>query len=354
MVMNERFFQLAADAHNSLVFVLDASESAQEQWEGILSLASDTANKLPAHIDKRLFFLSNSQEYSFNNLNHEAKKWKEENLSRGSFITPVIKSLDKYTDKIVIIGSGPIYDLEDWLETDFTGKFIFVKLGQSLKKDINIGVEIQPPELPGYLHNPIQSIEISGKGFMPFYWDNTGYKVILRDEILLCGRQLKDFSISFACYGAGIKARVKKNKGEEQITLKPSGKKPEEKWEILNEHEAEVFKQSLTGKEFICPRCRETHVPKTLMCYKEASITGEPVFPSFGTRKGFFVFQETTGKVLFRHHPVHIIKVGDAQTAIISGNKTKLYQFNRGKWMEKEELEPYYCLSGNQYLVGII
>ena len=352
--MNERFFRLSVDAHNRLVIVLDASESAQEQWEEILSLASNTVNKLPAHIDKKLFFLSNSQEYNFNNLNYEAKSWREENLSRGSFITPVIKSLVKNTGKIIIIGSGPVYDLEDWLESDFTGKFIFVKLGQSLKKDLNIGIEIEPPELPGYLQNPIQSVEISGKGFMPFYWNNTGYKVLLKDEILLCGQQLKDFSISFSCYGAEIKARIKKNIGEEQITLKPSENKLEEKWEILTNREADVFKQSLISKEFICPCCKEKHAPRTLMCYKEASITGEPVYSSFGTRKGFFVFRETKDQILFRHHPVNIIKVGDARAAIISGNKTILYQFDRGKWMGKEELEHYHCLSENRYLVGII
>lgn len=352
--MNERFFRLSLDTHNSLVIVLDASESAQEQWEEILSLANNTVNKLPAHIDKRLFFLSNSQEYNFNDLNYEAKNWREENLSRGSFITPVIKSLDKNSGKIIIIGFGPVYDLEDWLETDFSGKFIFVKLGQSLKKDLNIGIEIEPPELPGYLQNPIQSIEISGKGFMPFYWNNTGYSVILREEILLCGQQLKDFSISFSCYGKEIKARIKKNMGDEQITFNPLREKPEEKWEILNDHEADVFKLSLKGEEFICPCCQEKHSPKTLICYKEASITGEPVFSSFGTRKGFFVFQETKEKILFRHHPVNIIKVGDVQVAIISGNKTILYQYEQGKWMEKEELPLYHCLSENQYLVGII
>ncbi|NIM13842.1 MAG: hypothetical protein GTO45_17500 [Candidatus Aminicenantes bacterium] len=352
--MNERFFRLSLDAHNRLVIVLDASESAHEQWEEILSLASNTINKLPTHIDKRLFFLSNSQEYNFNNLNHEAKNWREENLSRGSFITPVIKSLGQCTGKIIIIGSGPVYDLEDWLETDFTGKFIFVKVGKSLKKDLNIGIEIEPSELPGYLHNPIQSVEISGKGFMPFYWNNTGYKVILRDEILLCGQQLKEFSISFECYGEETKARIKKSKGEEQIKLKPSGKKLEEKWEILSNHEADVFKRSLVGKEFICPHCSEKHAPKTLMCFKKAPITGEPVYSSFGTRKGFFVFRETKEKISFRHHPVNIIKVGDTQVAIISGNKSKLYQFEQGKWMEKKELKPYYCLSENQYLVGII
>lgn len=355
MILKESFFQLDIKAHDSMAVILDASESADKHWEEIKTLAASLTDKLPADTDIKLYFLSSPRLYDLNHLACQSKEWKAQNRSKGSFITPVMKNIDQNTGKIIVIGSGPVYDLEDWIDTDFSGKFIFVKMEESLKGDLTIGIEIGPSDLFSHLHDPIQSVEISGRGFMPFYWDNSGYETILGDETVIGANQLKDFSISFACYGEEVTARVKRTGSERQFTPEQLETNPEEKeeWNILSEAEADVFKQALAGSRFVCPQCKKEHPANTLKCYEGSSILGKPVYPSLGNRKGFFVFLKSENNFRFRHHPVNIIKVGDAQAAIHFGNKTTLYAFDKGKWTAKEELHPYYRIKKNQYLLAV-
>lgn len=353
-MLEEGFSFLNTKTLGNIAVVLDASSSAWEYQDVILQVAVHLFETLPAGISKKLYFLSNSKEYDFNRLSRDAPKWWRENNFRGSFLTPILERLGNC--KVVVIGSGLIYDLEDWRDSEWASKLFFVKAGESLRAALAIGEEvdcIQLPELLSRLHDPIVSVEIGGIAFMPYYWSNHGYKLSLGRENHLRGSSLEDFSTALAFFGNGVKARIRRASGaEEEVPLECLMPEIKEEWEALTKEEAEVFKKAVKDEQFVCLICGKRHSPSTLKCYQGASILGQPVYPSFGTRRGFVAFKETHSAVLFSFHIVNSIKIGEGKVAIASGSRAKVYEYNplEERWLERGELKPY-CAFGGKYLV---
>jgi len=336
--------------------VLDASESAQEYRDAIMKTAIQLFEKLPAGINKKLYFLSNAKEHDFSKLSRYAAKWWKENSSRGSFITPILEHVRNC--KVVVVGSGPIYDLQDWQDSAQISNFLFVKVGESLCGELDVGEEIdstQTGELPSRLYCRIDSVEIGGAGFMPYYWSNSKYELHLGDRSYLKGSNLEDFSTTVAFFGSNVKARIISGTDDEEANLEPWGAEfgeAGEDWKALSDQEVQVFKKAAKGEPFICLVCGKKHEAWTLSCYEDAFILGQPVYPSLGKRKGFILFKEVPKTVLFSFWPVNVIKIGENKVAIAIGSQAKIHEYDarQGKWVEKGKLMPYYSLDG-KYLV---
>lgn len=354
-MLKEGFGLLSIKSIGDVVVVLDASESAQECRDTIMKIAIQLFEKLPAGINKKLYFLSNPKEYDFSKLSRCAAKWWNENGSRGSFITPILEHVRNC--KVVVIGSGSIYDLQDWQDCAQTSNFLFAKVGESLRGELNVGEEInsmQASELISRLHRRIDSIEIGGTGFMPYYWNNSKYELHLGDRSYLKGSDLEDFSTTVAFFGSNIKARIISGIDDEEVNLEPSDTELREDWKALSNKEVEVFTKAVKGEPFICLVCGKKHEPRTLKCYENSSILGQPVYPSFGNRRGFVLFRETPETVLFSFWSVNVIRIGQNRVAIATGSQAKIneYDTRQEKWVEKGKLMPYYCLDG-KYLAVI-
>jgi hypothetical protein len=356
-MLEEFCARLNIGALNTVAVVLDASQSARGCWEDALRIAGHLFENLPADTGKGLYFLSNAREYDFARLARNATRWQKENSSRGSFITPVLEQLSKDIGQVIIIGSGYIYDLEDWQESEFASRFLFVNLGESLRNDLEIGEEMDhpaPPELVSRLYNPVLSVTISGAGFMPYYWSNPGYKLLIDDEVTLIGQNLADFSLSLSFFARNAGARIRRAEGEEQIPLEHSEIEIEDEWEPLNEKEREIFQAAIGGRNFLCPACGKELSAATLRCYEGSSILGKPVYPSFGNRRGFVTFKRTSDNIFFKFHNVEVIRLDKTRVARATGTRAKIYEYEtaRGTWVGKDELEPYHAF-GAQYLAVI-
>jgi hypothetical protein len=201
------------------------------------------------------------------------------------------------------------------------------------------------------LYNPISSVTISGKGFMPYYWSNPGYKLTMGDEIVLTGQNLADFSISLAFFGQNAQACLKRAEDEEQIPLQDSEIEVEDDWELLSEEESKIFHLAIRGESIVCHKCGNTLPASALRCYGGGSILGEPVYPSFGKRRGFVIFREKFGKTYYKFNAAEVIRIGKMRVARVTGSSAKVYEYETslGKWVEKGELEPYYVFD-NQWL----
>jgi hypothetical protein len=343
-MLEQGFGLLQPKAFGDVSIVLDASESACEYQEAILQAAVQLFEKLPAGIAKGLYFLSNPKRYDVSKLPRNAVKWWEQNRLRGSFLTSILEQVEN--SKVVVIGSGPIYDLEDWQESRWASKLYFIKVGESLRGGLEIGEEIEDSsQALSCLHDPVISVEITGTGFMPYYWSNPKYKLSIGDRVTLQGSNLENLSVFVGFFGSDVKAYIVKRSGEECTLLKSAEDKEQVAWSTLSDEECEIFYKAINGEEFTCLVCRRNHLPSGLKCDR-SSILGEPVYPTLGKRRGFVFFKETPDGILFRFHPASAARIGNTTVAVALGGRAKIYEYNLAEeqWGEKGYLKPYHAL----------
>lgn len=366
--MDEQFIELNSPEFETVVVILDASESAEQDWTTIVELAKKIFQKTPAEVKKKLYFLSNPEEHDIAKFEDTVSSWRKKNSKKGSFITPILSQ--EKNAKIVIIGSGTIYDLEDWTPSEISKKIIFVKTSESMRGDLEIGTEIDRDSFDGQLlnlHNRILSVKISGEGFRPYYWDNLGYSISFEGNIILKSLQkCENFTVKIAAFGKNIKASVEKVEGTENIPFTCIETSPPdiinlienygEKWEKLEKDEMEIFKNHIKSEKVNCPfpNC-DREITGPLKCYNPAhgkQILGRPIYESLKTFKGFVIFKDCADGVYYKQYAPEIIKTGDGTVAIYNRSKAVIsrYEPSMKKWVEQEDLKPYFPLTGGYYV----
>ncbi len=357
--MEEHFFSFESPEFETIVVILDASESAENDWSTIVDQAKKLFQKLPAEVEKKLFFMSNSQEYDIEKFEDNVGLWRKQNSKRGSFISPILKKIKN--GKIVIFGSGIIYDLDDWAENDISKKMLFVKIGDSMRGTQEIITEIDKDSFDGHqLANPIQAIQIEGDDFMPYYWDNLGYSATLDGDVILKSSNLKNYSINIAAFGKNIKAKITKNEGKEKISFSPGShstdiieliENSENSWKKLHDDEEVLFREHIIAEVIKCPFCGQM-LNGPLRCYNEkGSLLGKSVYKSLKEIKGFVIFKELPEGIYYKQYNPEIIKIDENSVAINKKAKAVIYRFEslKKKWVPIEDLKPYHPLKGGYY-----
>jgi hypothetical protein len=339
----ENYGLLEINAIKDTVIVLDASESAGECQETIVKTAQQLIEKLPAGTIRGLYFLSNPERYETGKLLRKSAGWWEQNKLRGSFLTPVLEIIQEC--RVVVIGSGLIYDLEDWQDSRWNSNLYFIKVKDSLRGNLKIGQEFQDlSQVYSFLYDPIISIEINGSGFMPFYWNNPEYKLSTAGSIKLVGLNLDNPSVLLGYWGSDVKADIVRKAGEEEpVTLKSIDYQDPDSWNSLDAGEAEIFHRAALGYDFSCLICGQKHPALRIRC-DVYSILGEPIYPSLGKKRGFVLFKEIEDKVYFKFHPVSVIKIDDLSVAISrAGKEVGIYKLNPvdNQWSEKFSFTNY-------------
>ncbi|MCL4487061.1 MAG: hypothetical protein M1570_02885 [Chloroflexi bacterium] len=289
MALTERWASLRAADSGKAIFILDASESAARQWDAIVGLARAVFGALPVRIERDLYFLANPNPYSSADFSTHAAQWAHENRRRASLIGPNFATLHTDEAKIVVLGSGTVYDLEDWADTAVLDRTLFVSFGDPLRGGVEGGEEIAVPsatELARRIDDPILSVEISGPGFMPFTWDNHEYELAMQGErISLVSHKADDCQVSLgflapeltdvaftATHSSGRCIRGPLSQAEPS-QRRASGVR-------FSVAEAAAFEKAARHLPFDCPRCGGAHDWDVLRCLEVGSILGEPVYPS--------------------------------------------------------------------------
>jgi len=367
--MEEHFFELKNPESETIVVILDTSESTKDVWEEIVCLTKKIFQKIPADIPKKLFFLGNPQECDFSTFEKNPGLWQKNNLKKGSFISPILSHIADA--KIIVIGSGIIYDLEDWADGDVAKKIIFVQMHESMRGSIELGEEIDGDAFNrrlSNLHNRVHLIKIhGGSDFIPFYWDNPGYTLCSGESCELKAANLKDYSIRIASFGKNVLATLEKTEGNEEVTLKLIETTTPDvitlienngsKWQKLTDYEVNLFNQHKTSQRIFCPepKCGK-EITHSLKCENHnihPGFTGYPIYQSLKNITGFVIFKETIDGVLFKEYKSEIIKIGENRVARNLKTRAEILyntRYTNKRDTGREFLKPYHPLKEGYYV----
>lgn len=348
-----------------VILILDASESAAQFQREIVSLARSILFAVPARMGRGLYFLGNPQPYSPEHLERQSANWFRENRGRASLVTPIWENLDPgELSTIVLIGSGVVFDLEDWVGTELFRRVLLVSVGNSLQGESPWAEELVHPalhEILPRLHDPLARVEIAGPAFMPTWWDNPGYRLSPSPgRVALVGEHLEDYRLclSFlAAAGVPPRAHVARASGqylELPLAETAPGEKDKSAKGQLDAGEAAIVQRALRRESFPCPHCGRQHTWDTLLCTHGAALLGEPVYPTLRDFGGFVLLRVDGAGVRYEKHRGTVLALGVEDVAVQEGSRAVVYRYNpqAGHWRRTgEALEPYYALGGDTYVV---
>ncbi|HOW69628.1 MAG TPA: hypothetical protein PKY77_03420 [Phycisphaerae bacterium] len=223
-----RWFSLELTTIPKVLLVLDASESAEEYEEEVLGLASGIIAALPHSDAVRAAFLGGTELFSAEEFSAgKTELWKK-NLGRCSLINPVLRAACPTEEhRVVIIGTGTIFDLEDQAEM-LGHRLLLASVGQRLGPDEGSWSSLttrQAEEVVDQLWSRVTGVTISGRGLLPICWDHDGYRLALGSDgaaLRLEGSAEPSTRVGFLAHGDGPPAaRVAYADGREvEVPLK--------------------------------------------------------------------------------------------------------------------------------------
>jgi hypothetical protein len=369
MRLCERWAAFSAAGFGKVVLVLDASESAGPHRGGVLALAAAVLSELPAGIERVLYFLGNPAPRPVAELPARGAQWMTENQRRASLITPVFERLDPAEQaSVLVIGSGRIFDLEDWRGTPLLERTVLVSVGEPLQCAEALAEEMTSPapaDVVRRVWDPVTRVEISGPGFMPSLWDNPGYKLVTSSgRVALLGERLEGYPVRLRFF-EGETGRVQfaarhasgRQSGGELAPAEAAAAAPAASG-CLPPEEAAVFQAAVVGKPFRCPCCGGQHPAEQLRCLPPGSILGELVYPSLQPHEGsgFLLLSIREGRVWFEAHACAVLRLGAARVALKQAARAELYRFDErsGAWQPSgERLGSYHPLSPGAWAVFV-
>ncbi|MCS7254564.1 MAG: hypothetical protein RMK18_11660 [Armatimonadota bacterium] len=313
MALLETTGRLEVTVLTKLIFVVDVSKSAGQRWAEIAPLKSQVLASLPAGIRCSLYFLGNPSAYEPIQFAVRCAQRYNGNRKRASLITPIFETLTGDEEiTIVIISSGKIFDLDDWVDTSIVKRTLLVNMSESLQGDSSAAEEVIRPtaqQIYQRLHDPVTAVEIFGVGFIPAWWDNSGYNLrIANGKASLKAEQLNDYSITLRFLieaGFSPQARLTHASGKEtSATIHPVEVSVTQEPECipLIEKEQEIFRNAVNKASFTCLHCQTEHSWDTLYCLLTATILGKFVYPSLSEQKvkWFVVFRQIGSSIYFK------------------------------------------------------
>jgi len=172
--VEERWYRLERlDLPRGLI-ILDVSRVAERLWPVFFSLLEGLTESLPATSWPDICFLGDTTRYPLRQFLDAAESLHSANSGRGRVIGPLFHRLEvSPPTSIVLIGCGPIVDLEDWYEMPLLQRTKFAKLTPQLSltngkfPETMVGVD----ELAQWLNLSLSSITIDIPSGGAFDWD---------------------------------------------------------------------------------------------------------------------------------------------------------------------------------------
>jgi len=350
-----------------VIVILDASESAQAFHTQIDLLAQHIIDQLPAEIDIEVYFLGNPTPYSVRQLDRLGPKWFKENGNRASLVTPVFEQLQfSCGHTIVVIGSGTLFDLEDWEDTPFEKCVMLVSLHEPMANAQSPFLQYDYSEVETILqklYDYVTTVEITCKGWMPTWWDQPGYH-LKQDEtgVSLVGENLENYDITLRFLsppGAFPDATFSRQSGFQDgiplVPLENACTMARQSQGCLTAHETETLTRAASRQAFSCPHCNQVHAWDTLFCQNGRGFA-EPVYPSLRNHSGFVLLWHEKGQVKFQGLTGEVLPVAPDLVAVCKKNAGVLMRYDREQacWMNTAELlTPYHPIEGADYALVI-
>lgn len=356
----ESIVRLEGDPGEDLILILDASESATPQRGAIIRLCLETLAELPAAVRVRIYFLGNPQAYSAPDLDAQAPAWFADNAPRASLIGPVLEALSPEEDAtLVVLGDGPIYDLDDWRDTPFWQRLRLVHFGVSLQP-VGTGLpELTAPTaqaLRQSLYDPVTAITLRGPGFLPLAWDSPAYhRVEEQGSFVLRGERPPAAPLTVRCLlyrDANLQVERQHATGRvsrREVSPLPAAARLADG--RLTPAEVAILDRACQKLDFTCPHCGASHAWNTLRCRAGRALLAQPVFPSLPNQRGFVRLCRDAEGADYRMMG-EALPLGDGLVALREDGHSRLVRFDpaSGRWRpDAGEFSPYQPLGMNGY-----
>ncbi len=195
----------------------------------------------------------------------------------------------------------------------------------------------------------LAEVAIHQPGFMPYAWDNPGYRLTMETgEVALAWRgdgPVADVSLRYISSQpqAPLSAHVTQSDGSTSTLEIASEPAPEyrltdrlRRLGELSDAEARALKQSAAGHPFTCPRCGHAHPAGTLRCPRDTRIgTGRSsaVYECTEHALGLILFIEQSYQVLVYEAQDPVTRV-ERRCVVDAGPPAVCYQYDEsaGRW----------------------
>lgn len=370
MPTDERYAEIPFAGQGSVALVLDASESAHARWQAILVLALGVLDSLPASADAEVYFLGNPKPYSVADLRVNAAACFEENRQRASLIAPVWAGTRPGGGRTwAVIGSGPVFDLEDWIEHVPGCRLVLASVGEPLHAGGAAATETADPdaaELLALLHDPVSQITVSGPGFMPLKWKGAAFRLAVEEGgagIALQTDKVPEGTVGLTYLIARegkATARLRHASGkttETPLEVLPPLRGAGPAFAPLPGDEAERCRAAMAREDFNCACCGGRHAWHVLRCDDDPqSLLGAPIYPSLESREGIVILRADADGVLCSAEGLAALKLPDGRVALREGGRAALWEYdeNRALWRRTgQALEPCHPIGGGEYAIVI-
>ncbi len=347
--------------------MLDASHSARPHHRRILELTQHILGQLPGSVGRQLYFLGNQQAYDPAQLCTRSSQWIGENLGRASLLGPVMRRLDPSAPtKIVVLGAGRIFDLDDWVEHPLFARLALVACGEPLQPAGGSAREIACTDqgnVVGFLYDPIVRVSVTSPGFMPLWWDNAGYVCEMGDGgARLTAADVKEQRLLLrflASRPEQLRASVLTASGSQvELALQAAAPRRPQSRVLghLSDDEARLFHQACERRPYECPHCHDRHDWQELYCTRGRGIFGKPIYEDLpDDSAGFVIFRETPAGVEVGTCCEQVLLLDAATVAVGRGGEALLYRFDprREMWQpdERARFQQYTRIEEHAYVV---
>lgn len=343
-----------ADAASRVVLVLDASRGSDRYREQTVRLAVDLLDSLPRASRPWIYFLGNPQPYTAARASQNLADWYRANNGRARVIGEILEQFDTgYPLNMVVLASGRIFDLEDWLDTPILSRATFVRLGEvsitnGLCKEWKPSAEIIKP----HLDNPIVCLSLSGSTMMPIYWDNNAYSW---DGAQLVAKEASASSLraNVLCQSIGSINAVASLADGNQVNLHIVKCEPvaQAEWQPVTEKESKLLRECLATGKYQCPICAREHTSDQFYCKgdKKHYTGGDPVYSSLKGLSGFVLLQDSDQGSKARCHPCPVLRISEDAVAVRMGGRAEVHRFDEAKmeWRNTQVSMGAYCPVGD-------
>ena len=366
MAVLEQWGKLDLTGPGQAVLVLDVSGSAKGVHQEIVALAQQILEKLPGKIARKLFFLGNGNAHDACKFSVLSNRLLKENLDRASLISPVLQAIEPSpSTRIAVIGSGEIFDLEDWSHHAHLKNLLLVSMGDPMQPKGGAAKESltrEADEVCQFLCSSISKVVIGGKGFLPLHWDNEEYSLDLTSSApVLVAKDADEYGLTlhYMCAdSSSAQATLWEGRETSCVDLLPAEPVDPSPRLLgtLDNAEVAVFTQASRRQSFQCPRCGTIHEWNVVRCPGSGGILGARIYGSIPhSFVGLAAFRAAKETVEVHTYGDQTLPVEPGKVAIWKGGRAAIWGLDgaSGQWTPcpHERLEPYFRMENGEYVV---
>jgi len=358
--MIEEWTTVRVESQTWVALILDASSSAASVWPRIEQTASQIVEQLAHSVRLSVYFLGNPTAYNPSQLRSQLANWRQANARRLSVVGPILDQLAPET-VAVVVGSGRVFDCDDYSKRDWLSRLIWLPCGQPMTNGTFPEGHLDLAQLHERLAGGVRSVWLGAAGAMPFAWDNPAY---YWDGSRLIATAAQDYTVCVGWYrapDAAITGECEMQSGEIKplqpqvgAAFSPPG------WHDLPDSQARVLLDSIRHGRYECPICYGEHPAGQFVCDDPDAPANSLVLSALAgfVGRGFVVIEQIgASRIKFQHVPSSHLPLPTRRHIAVRGPQRVQvfgYDATRGQWQVQPELwQPLHKIGDRKYALTL-